>query len=227
MRLPSVSFALAAVLTLQVSPLAPPARAAAHAPATSAGCASRGEAEPLKVSALAPPAPVPTPLDARGLAVAGSYGAVFRILSAENGCSRFFGGPAKAVEAFNQLARRLHLRPLPDRRVAIRMGGSFAHYENNSTGAAYRLFNEATVNLNGPFGPDAGRPAAPRMWVGRFAAHTRQGQALILLHELGHLVRGPDGDWLLPNDGFDHALSARNTRRVEAHCVEQLKGVRD
>jgi hypothetical protein len=227
MRLPGVSFALAAGLLFQISPLA--GLAAAHGPSAPAGCLCRGEAETSEFSTPAParPAPVPTPLDARGLAVAGAYGAVFRILSAENGCSRFFGGPAGAVEAFNQLARRLSIRPLGDRTVAIRMAGQFAHYRNSTTGAAYRLFDEATVNLNGPFGPDAGRPAAPRMWVGRFPAHTRQGQALILLHELGHLVRGPDGDWLLPNDGFDHALSARNTRTVEAHCVEQLRGVRD
>ena len=88
-------------------------------------------------------------------------------------------------------------------------------------------FDEATLNLDGPLGPDAARPSAPRMLIGSFPAHTAQGHALILLHELGHLVYGPGGDWLLPNDGSDYALSARNTLAVEAHCVEQLKTVRD
>ncbi|HWS54057.1 MAG TPA: hypothetical protein VN228_08025, partial [Pyrinomonadaceae bacterium] len=193
------------------------------------GCVERAGAEVPEVSLppAARPAPVPTPLDARGLAVEKSYAAVFRILSGENRCSRFFGGPAKAAEAFNQFARRLSMRPLGNRLVAIRMSGGFAYYRNSLTGASYRLFDEATLNLDGPLGPDAARPSAPRMAVGSFAAHTAQGGALILLHELGHIVQGPDGDWLLPNDGFDHALSARNTRTVEAHCVEQLKAVRD
>jgi hypothetical protein len=43
----------------------------------------------------------------------------------------------------------------------------------------------------------------------------------MLLHELGHLIRGPAG-WLLPNDGGDAALSDRNTRTVESRCSEQL-----
>lgn len=224
MRLPSVSLAFAVGLLMHLAPGAPEACADGAAATASVGCVERAGAEAPEA---ARPAPVPTPLDARGLAVERSYAAVFRILSEENRCSRFFGGPAKAAEAFNQFARRLSTRPLGNRLVAIRMTGNFSYYRNGTTGASYRLFDEATLNLDGPLGPDAARPSAPRMVIGSFPAHTTQGHALILLHELGHLVQGPGGDWLLPNDGFDYALSARNTSRVEAHCVEQLKAVRE
>lgn len=219
MRLPGVSLAFALGVLVH----------AAHAPAAATNCMNLSDPTTAEVvlPVAAPPAPVPTPLDARRLAVEQSYAAVFRILSAENGCSRFFGGPAKAAEAFNQLARRLTRRPLGDPKVAVRMSGDYTLYRNNGTGATYRLFEEATVNLDGPLGPEASWPSAARMQVGRFAAHTPPGRALILLHELGHLVTGPRGDWLLPNDGRDFALSERNTREVEAHCVEQLKAVRD
>jgi len=229
MRLPSVSLAFALGLLTHLPPGTPEAGAAPDAPARAVGCVERAGASAPEAAPppAARPAPVPTPLDARGLAVERSYAAVFRILSEENRCSRFFGGPAKATEAFNQFARRLNARPLRDRLVAIRMSGAYAYYQSNSSGAFYRLFEEATLNLDGPLGPDSARPASARMMVGSFPAHTAQGRALILLHELGHLVQGPDGDWLLPNDGSDYALSARNSKEVEAHCVEQLRAVPD
>ena len=231
MRLPSVSFVLAAWVLTSLWPGGTAARAAAHTPSAPVGCFERAGAEaPGEVSPppAARPAPVPTPLDARGRAVAGrSYADVFRILSAENECSRFFGGPAKAVEAFNQFARRLSMRSLGNRLVAIRMSGVYSYHQNSATGASYRLFDEATLNLDGPLAPQASRASAPRMVIGSFPAQSPQGRALILLHELGHLVQRPDGKWLLPNDGSDYALSQRNTKEVEAHCVEQLRGVRD
>ena len=60
------------------------------------------------------------------------------------------------------------------------------------------------------------------MQVGRFAAETRQAKALLLLHEMGHLVGTPDGGWLLPSDGGNPELSERNTRTVESQCLKQL-----
>jgi hypothetical protein len=107
------------------------------------------------------------------------------------------------------------------------MSGGYTFYQNHRTGVTYRLFDRAMINRDGPFAP-GGRPgAAPPTRVGRYASHTRPARALILLHELGHLVEGPGGGWLLPNDGGDYLLSERNTERVEAHCIEQLKAIRD
>jgi hypothetical protein len=228
MRLPGLSFALVVWVFLYLCS-APALRT--HA---ATGCMSLGEPETMDLSAphhaedvlpaAARPRPVPTPLDARKLAHRESYEDVFEILSRENRCSGFFGGPARAVEAFNQFAGRLANRNLGTPTVAIRMAGSYTRYQNHETGASYRIFDSAVINRDGPFGPRM--PSAARMQVGRYQAHTPQARALVLLHELGHLLETRSGDWLLPNDGDDPALSERNTREVEAHCAEQLKAIR-
>jgi hypothetical protein len=168
--------------------------------------------------------PVPTPLDpsVERLVDKVTYADVFRVLKDDNSCSRFFGGPARAVTAFNQFARRLRSGPLGAGDVAIRMRGDYTNYHDALTGASYRIFDEETVNSDGPFLNRAPTTSAQRTRVGRFQARTRQARALTLLHELGHLLEGADGRWLLPNDGGDPALSNRNTRTVESHCVGQL-----
>lgn len=210
MRLPSVPLMMAAVFVFYASAGAPAARAASEG-SDVISCADFGG-----------PAPVPTPLDARRLAAEESYHDVFRILSTPNECSDFFGGPAKAATAFNHFSRALRRAPLDNPRVALRMSGDYVRHQDHTTGASYRLFEQATLNSHGPFGS---RSAQAR--VGRYPAHTPQARALALLHELGHLVQGPSGGWLLPNDGGDAALSERNTRVVEDHCLEQLEAIRD
>jgi hypothetical protein len=69
-------------------------------------------------------------------------------------------------------------------------------------------------------------PSGPRFQVGRFPAASRPARALMLLHELGHLIRGSEG-WLLQPDGGDAVLSDRNTRTVESRCKEQLLALRE
>ncbi|HEV3470851.1 MAG TPA: hypothetical protein VG148_16125 [Pyrinomonadaceae bacterium] len=228
MRLPYVSSALAAWVVWLGAGVATEAPAASEPPLTTS-CMELSEPKPAEdvLPAAARPAPVPTPLDQRQVSLQETYADVFGILSRENECSRFFGGPARAAEAFNQFARRLGRSPLGDARVAIQMSGGFTSYQNLQTGVTYRLFERATINLDGPLGPSAPRSAVAATKVGRYAAHTRPARALILLHELGHLVPGPDGGWLLPNDGGDYLLSRRNTERVEARCAEQLEAIRD
>jgi hypothetical protein len=47
----------------------------------------------------------------------------------------------------------------------------------------------------------------------------------MFLHELGHVVQGASGDWLLPDDGFDDSTSRENTKKVENVCGEQIKNL--
>jgi hypothetical protein len=47
----------------------------------------------------------------------------------------------------------------------------------------------------------------------------------MLLHELGHLLRGPDGRWLLPDDGGNEVQSATNTMTIMDKCSEQIKSL--
>lgn len=230
MRLPNVSLAFAAAVLLHISTAAPEARAA-NAPMVVTSCMDLSEPNISEgeevVPGAAAPLPVPTPLDARRLAAEEAYADVFRILSRENSCSRLFGGPPRAVEAFNRFARQLSSGRLGNPRIALRMSGTYTLYQDRTTGAVYRLFERAMINSDGPLGAHAGRPPVSRMTVGRYLANTPQARALVLLHELGHLVQAPRGGWLLPNDGNNDELSERNTRQVEAHCIEQLKAIRD
>jgi|SRR5215204_1251564 len=177
----------------------------------------------------APPpdvSPQPTPLDheGEGLAVGDTYEDVFGALKEDNSCSQFFGGPRVAVTVFNEFTRRLRRKALGVGNVGLVMSGSYTLYQDGRSGASYRLFDEATINSNGPF-VVVPPPSGTRFQVGRFPAASRQGKALMLLHELGHLIRVPGG-WLLPNDGGDAALSYRNTRTVESRCIGQLLAIR-
>jgi len=197
------------------------------APEAEAGGGASSATAPAAGDAVLPalPLPVPTPFDEARVELADrdSYADAYQILSRDNSCSRFFGGPAVAVEVLNSFALRLRRRNLGDGELAIRMSGDYENYHNLRTGGSYRLFKDASLNTSGPFsrraevrGPERGQV------VGRFPARSRQGRALVLLHEMGHLIRGRGGVWLLPNDGYDAAQSERNTQAVEGRCVEQL-----
>jgi len=47
----------------------------------------------------------------------------------------------------------------------------------------------------------------------------------MLLHELGHVVRGESGAWLLPDDGADESKSRNNTQKIEDICGDQIKNL--
>jgi hypothetical protein len=239
MRLSDVSLAFVAGMLVLILPAASRVEAAGCGAVAGDGCKSTDEmkttvfdearADEAAFVPEARPVPIPSPLDpaAEKLADGESYADVFRVLSDDNSCSRFFGGPARAVTVFNDFARQLRSRSLGVSAVAVRMSGSYTNYRDELTGASYRLFDEATINRNGPFLNRAPQTTVSRMRIGRFYAETRPAKALILLHELGHLVGGPGGKWLLPNDGNNAELSDRNTRTVESHCAEQLLALRD
>jgi len=179
-----------------------------------AGGGARAEAAPPPAPQLLPPA---------GLADAASYADAFRVLGGENSCSRFYGGPRLALTVLNSLALQLRRRALGPGPVGIKMSGDYTIYRDGASGGTYRLFGEAFINTSGPFLLRVVLPRAPRMQVGGFAAETRQAKALLLLHELGHLVLAPGGNgWLLPDDGGDARLSERNTQTVESQCLKQL-----
>lgn len=225
MRLPSVSltFAVGVLLALGLAPAE--ARGAVSEPVLATNCMDLAEpktSEEVVPPLAARPHPVPTPLDARGLADAETYRHVFEILSTDNSCSDFYGGPVKAAETFNQFAKQIKRGRLANPRVALRMTGTYTHYTNHTTGASYRLFEEATLNNDGPI-----TGQAARMYVGSYPGYTPQARALVLLHELGHLVPGRGGGWLLPNDGDDAVTSAYNTRLIEIRCGAQLNALRD
>ncbi len=148
----------------------------------------------------------------------------FSILRDKSPCSEFYGGRS-AIFALNELTRQLRPTRL-DRRIAIRMTGESTIVSSLLTGFTFRLFEKAELNLEGPFyrGRDASlRGNVPQ--IGPFEPNTREARVTTVLHELGHLIRGRDGQWLLPNDGDSARESEANTQRVLNVCGEQIKAL--
>ena len=148
------------------------------------------------------------------------------ILSRDNSCSSFFGGASEVVAVLDGLATRIQMRRLPDRFVGIRMTGSETTFQSHRTGYRYRLFEKVIINTGGPF-YNSGNAFFPMPRCGSFWPNTREARVLMLLHELGHMVKGANGKWLLPGDGGRDQTSKSNTRTIEARCMEQIKALQD
>jgi hypothetical protein len=176
------------------------------------------------------PVPVPTPLQLSraNKKYASAYKDTYNILREENSCSSFYGGPKVAVTVFHQLVGQLRTEYDYDPSVGISMATPVTNIDDRRTGYSYRLFARATLNSNGPF-YQSKVPLTDKCLpgIGDFQANTREARALMLLHELGHLMKGPDQQWLLQDDGNDPLLSFKNTKTVEAHCAKQIKELSD
>ena len=150
-----------------------------------------------------------------------AYLDAYWILHDDNACSRMYGGPA-AIEVLNRLAKQIKPAYLA-RDVALRMKGDMTYGFNYTTGLKYRVFDKVELNTNGPFYRTSIFPTDSTMVrVGQFSPNSREARLTILLHELGHMIQKPDGNWVLPNDGKDSAISRENTQTVINVCREQI-----
>jgi len=151
-----------------------------------------------------------------------AYSDVFKILSSQNSCSSFYGGSRTATTVLNGFVTRVKSQPLAPE-VSFQMAGQPRLIRDPATGVLYRLFDEAMVNINGSFYL---RRADPMVRfpsdVGSFSPGSRAARVLILLHELGHLIQDENGDWLLPDDGFDGRQSKANILRIQQVCRKEL-----
>jgi len=151
-----------------------------------------------------------------------AYIDVFKILSDQNTCSDFYRGPRTATTVLNGFVRRVKSQSLL-RDVSFKMVGSPRIIRDPATGASYRLFEKTMVNINGSFYQRRADPMRKfPSDVGNFAPGSRAARALILLHELGHLIQDENGEWLIPDDGFDVRQSKENTLRVQQMCRKEL-----
>jgi hypothetical protein len=186
----------------------------------SAGAASIEVKPTALVSAVA------SPLASQDKLFASAYFGALSILAASNECSDFFGGPA-AAEVFTQLMGNVSKNSLPAL-VAMNMNGLTVQVTNARTKSKYRLFDKVLINSHGAFYRDrAPVSLAPLPGVGGFPANTNEVRVLMLLHELGHAIKGDDGKWLLPDDGKDSGLSRRNSQKIEDVCGRQIKALRE
>ena len=155
-----------------------------------------------------------------------AYTDVFTILSDKNACSRFYGGPGAATTVLNDFVARVKSERLL-RDVSFQMEGAPRVIHDPETGASYRLFERTLVNTEGSFYQR--RSDSLRRFpsnVGKFPPGSRQAKALILLHELGHLIMSDDGSWILPDDGHNNLQSQANTLRVQRECQKELDALR-
>jgi len=167
----------------------------------------------------------PSPLISKDKALGAAYFNTLSILSSNNTCSAFFGGPPASVEVFKQLIGKVRKDYVP-RTIGIHMSGETVNISNAVTKTEYRLFDRVLINANGPFYRNRvsqSDRALPR--IGTFQPNTNEARVLMFLHELGHVMKGEDGNWLLPNDGKDENLSRLNSQKIEDVCGKQIKAL--
>lgn len=148
-----------------------------------------------------------------------------QLLNHGGSCSQFYGGRASAY-VLDELTIRLQFGLLRDPRIGVEMSGPFTCYVDSDRGISYRLFETAEINNGGPFFKALSFRGAPRIpHIGSFGPNTREVRVLILLHELGHLIKGSDRHWLIPDDGDNPVLSNENTRTIESRCGAQIRAL--
>jgi len=174
-----------------------------------------------EVRTSAPVPSAPSPLISQDKVLAAAYYDTVNILGSSNRCSDFFGGPT-AVGIFKELVSKIRKDTL-SARIGMRMSGVTTNVHDAKTKTNYRVFEKVTLNSRGAFyrkGAGLFEPIVPR--VGTFEPNTKQARVLMLLHELGHVVKGSDGQWLLPDDGRDEGMSLANSRKIEDVCDDQI-----
>src|SRR5262245_58062112 len=102
------------------------------------------------VAAPAPEPPRPVVFVRKDWNLTQAYSDVFKILSNQNTCSRFYGGPRAAITVFNGFVTRVKSEPLA-RDVSFQMTGATLLIHDPATGATYRVFDRVMVNTTGSF----------------------------------------------------------------------------
>lgn len=152
-----------------------------------------------------------------------AYLDVYTILNYDNPCSRFYGGRL-SITALTEFVKQLKPTYL-ERKVAIRMSGPVTTFQSHTTGFSFRLFEKAELNLSGSFFKSRAPSERTTAIVSDYLPNTRETRVVVLLHELGHLVKNEKDDWLLSDDGKDASLSVENSRKVVSVCRDEIKAV--
>jgi hypothetical protein len=108
--------------------------------------------------------------------------------------------------------------------IGVKMSGDYTNILNAETKLKFRLFDKTSINTAGPFYQRKGSLSSATIFgIGSFPPSSREARVLMLLHELGHLMKGSDDKWLIPDDGNSMEDSLENTRKIELICGEQIR----
>jgi hypothetical protein len=184
------------------------------------------ESDPaIATKASVPLPPAPSPLIEEDKVLGEAYYDTLGILSEDNDCTEFFGGTNGAVMVFTSFMGQVRKEYLPPT-IGMRMSGEVTHGISLKTKTKYRLFDKVSINTNGPFyrrTVSQSQVTLPRL--GNFEPNTKEVRVLILLHELGHLMRRNDGNWVLADDNKGDATSRDNSKKIVDVCGEQIKAL--
>jgi|GEM_PF-1235958 len=152
---------------------------------------------------------------------------VTTILSKRNRCTDLYGESKDVLMVLNFFANRIERRTLEDSGVGIRMFSNYSSIISSNTGFTYRMFENVIINNKGPFLKVHNSAKFPKISrVGSFFSGTRKARALMLLHELAHLIKDSSGNWLIPDDGADFKLSTQNTTFIERTCIKEIESLK-
>ncbi|HEX7174866.1 MAG TPA: hypothetical protein VF240_06245 [Pyrinomonadaceae bacterium] len=214
------------VAAFETPPCVPPDACATFAESMAIGATAGGRDDLAGPPMPTEAAPVKIMLEdaQRAVLLEEAYKDARDVLARDDECSDFFGGRDGAQHVLGRLVGQLRDDPALEPNIGIVMKGDYTNIINLQSGLSYRLFTEAIVNSRGPFfRKNDGRRVFPD--CGSFAPNTRGVRAAMLLHELGHLIQGANGRWLLPNDGNNPMLAERNSNRIEKKCGRQIKAL--
>jgi len=179
----------------------------------------------MATKATVPLPPAPSALVEEDKVLGEAYYDTLSILSEDNDCAEFFGGTTGAVMVFNNLMGQVRKEYLPPT-IGMRMSGEVTHGISVQTKTKYRLFDKVSINTNGPFyrrTVSQSDVTIPRL--GNFEPNTKKVRVLILLHELGHLMKRNDGNWLLADDNKGDMTSRDNSKKIVDVCGEQIRAL--
>jgi hypothetical protein len=182
-------------------------------------------ASAMATKATVPLPPAPSPLIEEDKVLGQAYYDTLGILSEDNECTDFFGGTNGAVIVFNSFMSQVRKEYLPPS-IGMRMSGDVTNGISLKTKTKYRLFDKISINTNGPFyrrTTSQSEVSIPRL--GNFEPNTKEVRVLILLHELGHLMKRNGGNWLLADDSKDDMTSRDNSKKILEVCEEQIKAL--
>ena len=150
-----------------------------------------------------------------------ALGDTTEILRRRGSCAEFYGDPEAVTKVLVLAVEQMRPRKMSNTSAVVQMIGDFEIRSEFPATLEYRIFPKMIINLDGSFFRILSASYHPLPDIGGFRPNSREVRILILLHELAHLILR-DGQWLIPDDGHNPELSAKNTAVVSAACGKEI-----